>query len=116
MAAALLLSPEVPQPKRYTLISETPRVSEIVSTLSAVLNRSIKYIPITDERWVEAVRERVNAHAVDHLSSLWRFFRTVARPKAGPEVGEPIERLIKARPQTLEEFFRLNVAAFGEGR
>jgi uncharacterized protein YbjT (DUF2867 family) len=116
VAAALLLSPEVPPQKRYTLVSETPRVSEIVSTLSGVLKRPIKYIPITDERWVEAVRERVNAHAVDHLSSLWRFFRTAGRPKAGPEVGEPIERLIKARPQTLEEFFQLNVAAFGGGR
>jgi uncharacterized protein YbjT (DUF2867 family) len=113
VAAALLLNPRVPQQKRYTLISETPRVSEVVSILSGVLKRPIKYIPITDERWVESVRERVNSHAVDHLSSLWRFLRTAGRPKAGPEVGEPIEHLIKARPQTLEEFFRQNVAAFG---
>jgi uncharacterized protein YbjT (DUF2867 family) len=113
MAAALLLAPGTPDQKRYNLISETPTVNEIVNTLSSVLKRPIKYIPITDERWVEAVKERINPHAVDHLSSLWRYFRSAGRPKAGPEIGEPIQRVTRQQPQTLEEFFRLNAAAFG---
>ena len=29
----------------------------------------------TDEQWAQGVRERINAHAVDHLSHLWQFFR-----------------------------------------
>jgi uncharacterized protein YbjT (DUF2867 family) len=113
VAAALLLNPEVPEQKCYRLISETPRVSEIVSTLSGVLKRPIKYVPITDEQWVDAVRERVNSHAVGHLSSLWRYFRTEGRAKSGPEVGELIKRITGREPQSLEEFFRLNVGAFG---
>jgi len=113
VGAALLLARNPPEPKRYRLISETPTVNEIVSSLSSVLKRPIKYVSITDERWVEAVRERVNAHAVDHLSSLWRYFRNAGRTKAGPEISEPIERLTGKRPQNLEEFFRLNAAAFG---
>jgi uncharacterized protein YbjT (DUF2867 family) len=116
VAAALLICPEAPKQKRFRLISETPRVSEIVSTLSAVLKRPIKYVPISDERWVEAVRDRINPHAVHHLSSLWRYFRTASLPKAGTEIGEQIARITGRQPQSLEEFFKLNVAAFGEGR
>lgn len=116
VAVALLIHLEAPEQKRYRLISETPRVSEIVTILSAVLRRPIKYVPISDERWVEAVRDRVNPHAVQHLSSLWRYFRTAGLPKAGPEIGEQIVRLTGRQPQSLEEFFKLNVAAFGEGR
>jgi uncharacterized protein YbjT (DUF2867 family) len=116
VAAALLGRAEAPEQGGYSLVSETPRVSEIVTILSSVLKRPIKYVPITDERWVEAVQARVNSHAVQHLSSLWRYFRTAGLPKAGPEVAEPIRRITGRQPQTLEEFFKLNVAAFGEGR
>ena len=116
VAAALLVSPQLPEEQRYSLIGETPRVSEIVTILSAVLKRPIKYVPITDERWVEAVRDRINPHAVQHLSSLWRYFRTAGLAKASPEVAEPIQRITGKQPQSLEEFFKLNVAAFGEGR
>ncbi|MBV8214801.1 MAG: NmrA family NAD(P)-binding protein [Verrucomicrobia bacterium] len=116
VAAAMLLSPKEPEQKHYALVSETLRVSEIVTTLSAVLERPIKYVSITDEQWVEAVRDRVNSHAMQHLSSLWRYFRTAGLPKAGPEIAEPIQRITGKQPQSLKEFFQLNVAAFGEGR
>src|ERR1700730_4344383 len=53
VAAALLVAPEPPSEKRYALVGETPSVKEIVATLSRVLNRPIKYVPITDERWKE---------------------------------------------------------------
>jgi uncharacterized protein YbjT (DUF2867 family) len=115
-AAALLLGSEPPKETRYTLISETPTVSEIVDTLSRVLERPIKYVAISDEQWVEAVRERVNPHAVNHLSSLWRYFRTAGRSKSGPEIAQPIRNLTGKQPQSLEEFFRLNVAACGGGK
>jgi uncharacterized protein YbjT (DUF2867 family) len=116
VAAALLRRVETPEQQRYSLVSETPRVSEIVTILSSVLKRPIKYVPITDERWVEAVQARLNSHAVQHLSSLWRYFRTAGLAKAGPEIAAPIQRITGRHPQSLEEFFKLNVAAFGEGR
>ena len=115
-ATALLVAPEPPRQRRYDLVSETPRVKEIVATLSTVLKRPIKYVPITDERWIEAVRDRINPHALDHLSSLWRYFRTAGLAQSGPEVAEPIRQLTGKEPQSLEEFFRLNVAAFGGSR
>jgi uncharacterized protein YbjT (DUF2867 family) len=115
VAAALLQASHAPDQKRYDLVGETPTVNEIVSILSAVLNRPIQYVDIPDERWIEAVKDRVNRHAVEHLSSLWRFFRTsgIRKGESGFRVSEAIECLTGVGPQTLEQFFRMNVESFG---
>jgi uncharacterized protein YbjT (DUF2867 family) len=69
VAAALLIAPEAPDQKRYDLVGETPTVNEVATILSAVLNRPIKYVEIPDERWKQAVQDRINRHALEHLSS-----------------------------------------------
>lgn len=90
-------------------------MNEIAGTLGAVLKRPIRYVEIPDERWTEGVGDRINRHALGHLASLWRFFRTlrIRKGENGLEVSEAIERLTGAPPQTLEQFFRLNVESFG---
>ena len=75
VATALLGSEGLPKQNAYDLIVELPTAIEIANTLTAVLHRPIRYVEITDEQWVQAVRERLNAHALDHLSHLWQFFR-----------------------------------------
>src|SRR5215510_4412731 len=50
--APRLTAPHAPEQKRYDLVGETPTVNEIVSILSAVLNRPIQYVNILDERWI----------------------------------------------------------------
>jgi uncharacterized protein YbjT (DUF2867 family) len=75
VAATLLASPGLPSQRAYALVSETPTVREIVETLGRAIGRPIRYIPITDEQWADAVKERMNAHALDHLTRLWRYFR-----------------------------------------
>jgi uncharacterized protein YbjT (DUF2867 family) len=114
VAAALLVAPDLPDRKRYDLIGEVPTVNEIASILSAVLKRPIRYVEISDERWTLAVGDRINHHALEHLAGLWRFFRTagIRKGENGFKVSEVIERLIGAPPQTLEQFFRMNVEAF----
>jgi uncharacterized protein YbjT (DUF2867 family) len=114
VAAALLIAPDAPDQKRYDLVGETATVNEIATILSAVLNRPIHYVDIPDERWVQAVQDRINRHALGHLSSLWRFFRTsgIRKGESGFRVSEAIERLTGAGPQTLEQFFRINVESF----
>jgi uncharacterized protein YbjT (DUF2867 family) len=114
VAAALLIAPDVPDQKRYDLVGEIPTVNEIVSILSAVLNRPIQYVNIPDERWIQAVQDRINRHALKHLSSLWRFFRTsgIRKGEQGLKVSEAIERLTGASPQNLEQFFRINMESF----
>jgi hypothetical protein len=74
----------------------------------------VRYVDIPDERWIQVVQDHVNRHAVEHLSSLWRFFRTsgIRKGESGFEVSESIERLSGAAPQTLEQFFRMNAESF----
>jgi uncharacterized protein YbjT (DUF2867 family) len=114
VATALLIAPDAPDRKRYDLVGETPTVKEIANILSEVLKRPIRYVDIPDEHWTQAVRDRVNQHALEHLSSLWRFFRTagIRKGENGFRVSEAIERLTGAGPQTLEQFFRINVESF----
>ena len=110
VAATLLASTSLPSQKVYPLVSEALTVHQIVEALSKVLGRSLKYVPITDEHWAEAARERINGHAVDHLSHLWRYFRTREHQARHTDV---IREVTGRSPQTLEEFFRANAKSFG---
>jgi uncharacterized protein YbjT (DUF2867 family) len=105
VAATLLANPGLASQNVYPLVSETLTVREIVETLGRVMGRPIRYVPITDEQWAEAVKERINPHALDHLTHLWQYFRK------GEEHFQATDavRLVTGRnPQTLEEFFRAN--------
>ena len=113
VAATLLANPGVPSQSVYALVSETPTVIEITEALRRASGRPIRYVAITDEQWANAVKERVNPHALDHLTHLWQYFRR------GGERFQATDaiRVVTARdPQTLEEFFRENAKAIGTGQ
>ena len=84
---------------------------EIVEILGKAIGRPIRYVPITDEQWAEAVKERINPHALDHLSHLWRFFRKGETRAAWPT--DAVRTVTGTDPQTLEEFFRVRAESFG---
>ncbi len=109
VAAALLGGTSLPSQRVYPLVSEALTVQQIVKTLSKVLGRPLQYVPITDEQWANAVKERINPHAVDHLSHLWRYFRTREQREQPTDV---IREVTGRNPQTLEEFFRANIKFF----
>jgi uncharacterized protein YbjT (DUF2867 family) len=109
VAASLLGGSNGPSEKVYPLVSETPTVREIVETLGKAIGRQIRYVPITDEQWAEAVKERINPHALDHLTHLWQYFRNSKEPRR-PTVE--IREITGRNPQTLEEFFRVNAKSF----
>jgi uncharacterized protein YbjT (DUF2867 family) len=113
VAATLLASASLPSEKVYPLVSEGLTVYEIVETLSKVLGRPLKYVPISDEQWADAVKERINAHAVDHLSHLWQYFRTREQQSLPTNV---IYEVTGRNPQTLEEFFQANVRFFNPAK
>jgi len=94
----------------FPLVTETLTAREIVETLGRALGRTIRYVPITDEQWVQAVKERINPHAVDHLVHLWQYFR---RGERSFRTTDTIRAVTGRSPQTLEEFFRANAASFG---
>lgn len=109
VAATLLANPRLPSQKVFPLVSEALTVHQIVDSLSKVLGRPLKYVPIPDEQWADAAKERINAHAVDHLSHLWRYFRTREHQAKPTDV---IQKVTGRNPQTLEEFFQANLRFF----
>lgn len=105
VAATLLANPGVPPQNVYPLVSETPTVREIVETLGKAVGRPIGYVPITDEQWADVVKERINPHALDHLTHLWQFFR---RGEEHYQATDAVRVVTGQDPQTLEQFFRAN--------
>jgi uncharacterized protein YbjT (DUF2867 family) len=113
VAATLLTGSSVPTVKVYPIVSEVLTAQQIVDTLSKAIGRPIRYVPITDEQWVEAVKQRINPHAVDHLSHLWQYFRNLKeRRKATSTVLDVTDHA----PQKLEDFFRSNAEAFAAAK
>jgi uncharacterized protein YbjT (DUF2867 family) len=115
VAAALLAAGPPDHARAYALVSETPTVNAIARTLGAALERPVRYVEISDEQWITAVEHRVNPHAREHLSDLWRFFR-ISGLGAGPngfQVSTTVQELTGTAPQTLQRFVRLHADAFG---
>jgi uncharacterized protein YbjT (DUF2867 family) len=114
VAATLLADSAKPSASAYDLVAATPTVKQIVDTLGAVLQRPIKYVSITDQQWADGMRDHINPHALDHLSHLWRYFRsTEGRPEEARNVTDTIRTVTGSRAQTLENFFQINAAEFG---
>lgn len=105
VAATLLANSGMPPQNVYPLVSEALTVREIVETLGRAIGRPIRYVAVTDEQWVDAVKERINPHALDHLTNLWQFFR-----KGGEQYRATgaVRAVTGRNPQTLEEFFLEN--------
>ncbi|HUA58262.1 MAG TPA: NmrA family NAD(P)-binding protein [Verrucomicrobiae bacterium] len=112
VAAALLANPDVPAQNVYPLIGETPTVKEITAALGRAIGRPIRYVAITDEQWANTAKERLQPHALDHLSHLWQGFR---KTEERFQATGAIRAVTGRNPQTLEEFFRENAAFFAGG-
>jgi uncharacterized protein YbjT (DUF2867 family) len=112
VAATLLANPGVPSQNAYPLVGETPTVREITETLARAVGRKIRYVAITDEQWANAVKERINPLALDHLTHLWQYFR---KGEQQFQATDAIRAVTGRDPQTLEEFFRANAKAIGAG-
>jgi uncharacterized protein YbjT (DUF2867 family) len=113
VAATLLANPGVPSQSAYALVTETPAVREITEALGRAIGRPIRYVAITDEQWANAVKERINPHALDHLTHLWQYFR---RGEERFQATDAIRAVTGHDPQTLEEFFRANAKAIATGQ
>jgi uncharacterized protein YbjT (DUF2867 family) len=113
VAARLLGNPGAPSQSVYPLVSETPTVREMTEALARAIGRPIRYVAITDEQWANAVKERINPHALDHLSHLWQYFR---RGEERFQATDSIRAVTGRVPLTLEDFFRTNAEAIGVGQ
>ncbi len=109
VAAALLANPGVPAQNVYPLIGEVLTVKTITEALGRAIGRPIRYVAITDEQWAGAVKERLDPHALDHLSHLWQTFR---KGEERYQTTDAISVVTGRNPQTFEEFFRENAGFF----
>jgi uncharacterized protein YbjT (DUF2867 family) len=112
VAATLLANHGAPSQSAYALVSETPTVREMIEALGRAIGRPIRYVAITDEQWANAVKERVNPHALDHLTHLWQYFR---RGEEHFHATDAVRAVTGRDPQTLQEFFRANAKGIGTG-
>jgi len=112
VAATLLANPGVPTQTVYPLVSEALTVKEMIETLSRVIGRTVRYVPITDEQWADAVKERINPHALDHLSHLWQYYRTNRQTY---HTTDTVRVVTGRNPKTLEEFFQANIDSMTSG-
>jgi uncharacterized protein YbjT (DUF2867 family) len=110
VAATLLAAPGFPLSSTYSLVSETATVAEMTQALSRAIGRPVEYVAITDEQWENAVKERINPHALDHLTHLWQYFRSQTERRSPTDA---IRAITGQKPQSLEEFFAANASAFG---
>jgi uncharacterized protein YbjT (DUF2867 family) len=109
VAVGLLTRASVPAGSSYPLIGAVISLREIIATFGRVLGREVRYEEISDEEWRSGALARgAPQHAVEHLSNLWRTFRTFGQrpPSARFEVTDTIEKLGGAAPKTFEAFVR----------
>jgi uncharacterized protein YbjT (DUF2867 family) len=109
VAAGLLAGPAPAAGATYPLIGATLSLREIVATFGRVLGMSVRYEEISDEEWRrEALARGTNAHAVEHLSNLWRALRSAAIDPSDPRfaITDAIEKIGGERPKSFESFVR----------
>ena len=84
----------------------------MIEALGRAIGRPIRYFAISDEEWANAVKERLNPHALDHLTHLWQSFR---KGEQRYHTTDAVRTVTGRNPQTLEEFFRENAGFFTAG-
>jgi uncharacterized protein YbjT (DUF2867 family) len=109
IAVGLLSSPHLIAGTVYPVIGTAISLREIVATFARVLGRDVRYQEVTDQQWrSDALARGWNAHAVEHLSSLWKALRAASiTPEASRfAVTDTIEKIGGARPMSFEQFVR----------
>ncbi len=90
------------------MVGSVISLKDIIATFGRVLARDVRYEQTTDEEWrSDAIARGYNAHALAHLSALWKALRASLDPeRARFAVTDTIERIGGAKPKTFEQFVR----------
>ena len=109
VAAGLLMSPALPAGAAYPVIGAVISLKDIIAIFARVLGKNVRYEEISDDQWrSEALARGLNAHALEHLSSLWKALRAAGLDpeRARLAVTDTIEKLGGAKPKTFESWWR----------
>jgi hypothetical protein len=109
VAVGLLASPSLTAGTAYPLVGSVISLKDIIATFGRVLGKDVRYEEISDEEWRRnALARGFNAHAVEHLSALWKALRGAGLDpeRARFAVTDTIEKIGGAKPKTFEAFVR----------
>jgi uncharacterized protein YbjT (DUF2867 family) len=109
VAVGLLTSPSLTAGTAYPVIGTVISLKEIIATFGRVLAKDVRYEEIADDEWRrDALARGYNAHALEHLSALWKALRAAGLDPqiARFAVTDTIEKLGGAKPKTFETFVR----------
>jgi len=109
VAVGLLTSPSLTAGTAYPVIGTVISLKEIIATFGRVLAKDVRYEEISDDEWRrDALARGYTAHALEHLSALWKALRAAGLDpeRARFAVTDTIEKLGGARPKTFEAFLR----------
>jgi uncharacterized protein YbjT (DUF2867 family) len=109
VAVGLLTSPSLTAGTAYPVIGTVISLREIIATFGSVLAKDVRYEEIADDEWRrDALARGYNAHALEHLSALWKALRAAGLDPqiARFAVTDTIEKLGGAKPKTFETFVR----------
>src|ERR1700732_2117925 len=109
VAVGLLTSPSLPANNAYPGVGGVISLKDIVATFGRVMGKNVRYEETTDDEWRnDAIARGYNAHALAHLSALWKALRAAGLDpeRARFAVTDTIERLGGAQPKTFEAFVR----------
>jgi uncharacterized protein YbjT (DUF2867 family) len=109
VAVGLLTSPSLTAGTAYPVIGTVISLKEIIATFGHVLGKNVRYEEISDDAWrSEALARGLNAHALEHLSALWKALRAAGLDPQNARftVTDTIEKLGGAGPKTFEAFVR----------
>jgi uncharacterized protein YbjT (DUF2867 family) len=108
VAAAVLTGPRLPSGTVIRLMAGGVTNEEITEAFGQILGRSVSYIEISDKEWAEAASAiGVNAVAVEHLTHLWRFLRTVPPEyQAFYHTSDAFQEFTGQPPQSLLQYLQ----------
>ena len=109
VAVGLLTSPSLVAGTAYPLVGTVISLKEIIATFGRVLGKNVRYEETTDDEWRnDAIARGYNAHAVAHLSALWKALRGAGLDpeRARFAVTDSIEKIGGEKPRTFEQFVR----------
>ncbi|WP_298541880.1 NmrA family NAD(P)-binding protein [uncultured Aquimarina sp.] len=91
--------------EKYVITGPTSRtMAEIATIISGIIDKEVKYVPITDEQWIEGIKQLPavfnNPQFLGHAPALSEDIRD----QKFDEVTEVVQQIGKTQPITLEEF------------
>jgi uncharacterized protein YbjT (DUF2867 family) len=116
VAAAVLVRPVLPSGTVVRLMAGGVTNKEIADAFGQILGRSVDYVEISEEQWASAASAAgVNDVAVEHLTHLWRYLRTLPPEfQAFYHTSGAFEEFTGQPPQSLAQFLRERKDLFAE--